>query len=114
MGLKKGDIVVVNFPFDTIKRSKKRPAIVVWARDDNQAFTLIMITSKDLSIQRKGEFIISTNHPEFFNTGLRVTSKVRTYRMATLHRSLILGKLGLLGKQLKKELDENIKDAFGL
>ena len=114
MGLKKGDIVVVNFPFDTIKRSKKRPAIVIWAKEDNQAFTLVMITSKDLSLQRKGEFIISPDHPEFFNTGLRVPSKVRAYRMATLHRSLILGKLGVLGKHLKKELDENIKNAFDL
>ena len=114
MGLKKGDIVVVNFPFDTFKRSKKRPAIVIWAKEDLQAFTLIMITSKELDIQRKGEFIILCNHPEFFNTGLKVNSKVRAYRMATLHRSLILGKLGTLGKQLKKELDENIRVAFDL
>lgn len=114
MGLKKGDIVLVNFPFDTFKRSKKRPAIVIWAKEDLQAFTLIMITSKELNTQRKGEFIIFPNHPEFFSTGLKVASKIRAYRMATLHRSLILGKLGNLGKRLLKELDENIKDAFNL
>lgn len=114
MGLKKGDIVLADFPFDTFKRSKKRPAIVLWAKEDNMAFTLIMITSKDLSIQRKGEFVIQTNHTEFFHTGLKVTSKVRTYRVVTLHRNLILGKLGFLGKKLLKDLDENIKEAFQL
>lgn len=114
MGLKKGDVVLANFPFDTLKRSKKRPAVVIWAKEDNMAFTLAMITSKELDVQRKGEFIISNNHPEFFHTGLKFTSKVRTYRMAILHRSLILGKLGTLGKRLIKELNENIKEAFDL
>ena len=114
MGLKKGDIVLVNFPFDTFKRSKKRPAIVIWAKEDMQAFTLIMITSKELEVKRKGEFTISPGHPEFSQSGLKLQSKVRAYRMATLHRNLILGKLGYLGKYLMKELGENIKDAFGL
>ena len=55
MGLKKGDIVLVNFPFDDFKRSKKRPAVVIWAKEDYQAFTVAMITSKEVTIQRKGE-----------------------------------------------------------
>ncbi len=114
MGLKKGDIVLVNFPFDTLKRSKKRPAIVVWAREDNMTFTLIMITSKELEILKKGEFIISKNHSEFYQTGLLVPSKVRTYRMVTLHRNLILGKLGYLGNKLQRELNEKMKEAFNL
>lgn len=114
MGLKKGDVVLVNFPFDTLKRSKKRPAIVVWAKEDNMTFTLIMVTSKELEILRKGEFIISKNHPEFYQTGLLVTSKVRTYRMVTLHRDLILGKLGYFRKRLQRELNEKIKEAFDL
>ena len=114
MGLKKGDIVLVNFPFDTLKRSKKRPAIVIWTKEDNMTFTLIMITSKELETLRKGEFIISKNHPEFYSTGLLTSSKVRAYRMVTLHKSLILGKLGYLGKRLQKELNEKIKEAFDL
>ena len=114
MGLKKGDIVLVNFPFDTLKRSKKRPAIVVWAKEDNMTFTLIMITSKELEILRNGEFIILKNHPEFYQTKLLVPSKVRAYRMVTLHRSLILGRLGYLGKRLIKELNEKIREAFDL
>ena len=114
MGLKKGDIVLVNFPFDTFKRSKKRPAIVVWAKEDLMAFTLVMITSKELSVIRKGEFIIPLSHPEFYQSGLKASSKVRAYRMTTLHRALIIGKLGTLGKQLRRNLDESIISAFEL
>lgn len=114
MGLKKGDIVLVNFPFDTFKRSKKRPAIVVWAKEDLMAFTLVMITSRELNIVKTGEFIIPSNHPEFYQSGLKVSSKVRAYRMVTLHRNLIIGKLGILGKQLKRKLDESIISAFEL
>ena len=114
MGLKKGDIVLVNFPFDTFKRSKKRPAVIVWAKEDNMAFTLVMVTSKEIEFQRKGEFVIPNSHPEFHQTGLLVASKIRAYRMVTLHRSLIVGKLGVLGKKLLKELNENIKEAFDL
>ncbi len=114
MGLKKGDIVLVNFPFDTFKRSKKRPAIVVWVKEDLMAFTLAMITSRELNVVKKGEFIISSNHPEFYQSGLKVSSKVRAYRMVTLHRALIIGKLGILGRQLKRKLDESIISAFEL
>ncbi|MBR8829561.1 MAG: type II toxin-antitoxin system PemK/MazF family toxin, partial [Gomphosphaeria aponina SAG 52.96 = DSM 107014] len=59
-------------------------------------------------------FLITSNHPEFSQTGLKLDSKVRVSRIITIERSLIVRKIGYLDINLSYQLNQCLKQAFQL
>ena len=84
MVFKKGEIVLVQFPFTDLSQTKLRPAIVVCANESLNEITLCFISSQNIDTLEEGEFSLRTSDPEFPSTGLRMSSKVRVTR----HRSV--------------------------
>jgi len=108
----KGDIVLVPFPFTDLSQTKLRPAVVLWIDSQKQDVTLCFISSRNLNQKTDDEFIIYDSDPEFAQTGLKVSSKVRVTKIITVEYKLLQRRLGKLGKQQLRVLDETLVRAF--
>ncbi|WP_107670613.1 type II toxin-antitoxin system PemK/MazF family toxin [Cyanothece sp. BG0011] len=112
MSLKKGDIVLVPFPFSNLSISKLRPAVVLWVDVSGIDITVCFISSQNVNIISPEEFLIDKSDPEFSKTGLKVTSKVRVAKIVTIQRNLIKRKLSKLENNFLQKLDQCLKDTF--
>jgi len=112
--LSKGDIVLVPFPFTDFSQTKLRPAVILWVDPQRQDVTLCFISSRNLNQKTNDEFIIYDSDPEFTQTGLKVSSKVRVSRIITVEYKLLQRRLGKLGKQQLQILDQTLVRAFNL
>ena len=112
--LKKGDIVLVPFPFTDLSTSKLRPALVLYTNQSNQDITLCFISSQGLSNIQDDEFILNITDSEFSKTGLKAVSKVRVTRIVTLERQLITRKLGQITIEQIEQLNKKMIQAFQL
>lgn len=112
MGLKKGDIVLAQFPFTDLSQTKLRPALVLYGNVPLNEITLCFISSQNINDVSSQELAILISDEEFTQTGLRVSSKVRVTRIVTLQRQLILRHLGKLGNQQMIKLNKIMKEVF--
>jgi mRNA interferase MazF len=108
MVFSKGDIVLTEFPFTDLSRTKLRPAVVLYAPLFRSEITLCFISSQNVNNLAFDEFAIKPSDAEFPITGLRVLSKVRVTRITTLDRQLIVRRLGKLGTQQTQQLNEKM------
>lgn len=114
MGLAKGDIVLVEFPFTDLSQTKLRPAVVLALNLAIDEFTVCFISSQNVDRLNPSEFALLDSDPDFSQTGLRISSKVRVTRVTTLNKQLITRRLGKLGTQHLQQLDETLIQAFQL
>ena len=114
MTLTKGDIVLVQFPFTDLSQTKLRPALILYSNSTTNDITLCFISSQNINNLTLEEFAIKDSDAEFSDTGLRISSKVRVTRIATLNNSLIVRRLGKLGTQYMEILNKTLKQAFQL
>lgn len=76
--------------------------------------TLCFITSQRLQELGPGEFVMAPSDPDFSLTQLKVASKVRVTRIATLERRLIPRHLGQLGPHYLQQLNTALIEVFQL
>jgi len=90
----KGDIVILNFPFSDLSATKRRPAFVL-ANLGYGDVVLCQITSKSA----KNEFSIKIESNDFEVGSLPVLSFIRTDKLFTADKDLILYKAGHLKQE---------------
>ena len=100
--MKKGDIILVPFPFTDLTDSKIRPALVLI--DSEFDVTLAFISTQ---IHWKEETDIMLE-PEISN-GLKKESLIRLSKLATIDKDLIFGRLGQITIIELKKVDNNLK-----
>lgn len=83
-----GSIVLTRFPFTDLSGDKRRPALVVSRDNDRRTDPVVCFIT---SIPRTGPDIAPLAATA--GTGLKVLSAVRFDKLATLDRSIIVGKL---------------------
>jgi mRNA interferase MazF len=94
---KRGDIVLVPFPFTDLSSSKQRPALVVspdtfnLIRDD---LLLVAITSQVPARLAPDEFAIPAG--DLAGCGLPKPSIIKLTKLVSLHRSLVIKRIGAL------------------
>ncbi len=76
MGLEKGDIVLVKFPFTDLSQTKLRPAILLALNVAIDEFTVCCMSSQKVGNLNLAEFALLDSDPDFAQTGLRISSKV--------------------------------------
>jgi mRNA interferase MazF len=109
MKYKKGDIVIIKFPFTDLSNAKKRPALVISNEIVNQTgdYLMVQITSKEktdlLSLPiAKTDFTV--------NKELPLKSFIRLHKIFLLNESLIIGKATAVKKPfLDKVVDKVVK-----
>ena len=89
-----GTIVLVSFPFTDLSAAKVRPALIVSESTKQGEDVIVCFISSNVG--RGGEHAVSLS-PDTV-TGLKVRSVVRFDKIATLHKRVILGKLGAMSK----------------
>jgi len=110
----KGDIVLVKFPFSNLSDAKARPAVVLWVNPTGNDVTLCAITSQNIKQLSPEDIPILVTDPEFSLTGLRVPSKIRTTRITTLTKQLVVRRFGNLGLQQTQQLNAKITEMLQL
>lgn len=93
----RGDVVLVPFPFTNLSRAKQRPALVISpdalnaARDD---VLIVAITSRVPATLAADEFLIPAD--DLAACGLPKPSVLKLTKLVSLHRQLVLKRIGTL------------------
>jgi mRNA interferase MazF len=87
--MKKGDIVLIPFPFTDLTGNKTRPAVVLIESEED--VTVCFITSQ-LNYRYEYDILIQ---PATLN-GLKKPSIIRLSKLATIDKELVIGLLGNL------------------
>jgi len=106
--MKSGDIVLVRYPFTDLSSEKLRPALVLLAEDGEGDFLLAFITS---AVIRKSPFDITLQKGK---TGLHKDSTLRLKKIMTIHKSLILGKIGNLSDDQWHVIENTLRKMLNL
>ncbi len=93
--MKKGDIILISFPFTDMTSTKFRPAVVL--AENVYDVTVCFITSQ-VNLIESTDVLIQPNT----QNGLRKVSLIKANKLATIDKKLAKG---LLGKLLSEEID---------
>lgn len=91
MKCKKGDIVIIGFPFSDLSRTKKRPALIISNDTVNKTgdYLMVQVTSKI----RNDNLTLPINKTDFVNgKELPLQSCIRLHKIFLLNESLIISK----------------------
>ncbi|OUL19232.1 MazF family transcriptional regulator [Nostoc sp. T09] len=104
----KNDIILVQYLFSDLSRSKVRPAVVVSAPHTSQDIMIAPLTSKTTSLLN-GEFVLS----EWKAAGLNVATAVKR-GLYTVHESLVVATIGKLADIDAEQLEQSLRSWLGL
>ncbi|MFM8277849.1 MAG: type II toxin-antitoxin system PemK/MazF family toxin, partial [Cyanobium sp.] len=93
------DIVLVAFPFTDGPHVKLRSAMVICLSERHQDVLLAFISSKIAGAANSDELDIPEDHPQFHQSGLKVSSHCRLSRLrpvTTLSLPLVRRRIGRL------------------
>jgi len=105
--VKKGDIVLIPFPFSDLSGSKLRPALILISTDTD--VTVCFITTQ---FHWEDKFDIKLI-PSLAN-GLKKVSLLRISKFSTIDKDLILGRIGNLENYYLIKLNENLIEILQL
>jgi len=108
----KGKIVLLPFPFTDLINTKRRPALVLLERPND--VVVAFISSKVPTSIGLHQVIIDKNYKTFSMTGLKVSSSIYLDKIATINKKLIIGELGQISKDIKREINKKIKKIYTL
>ena len=103
MKFKKGDIVIISFPFSDLSSAKKRPALIISNDVVNNTgdYLMVQITSKI----RKDKLSLSINKTDFIEgKELPLQSCFRLHKIFLLNESLIIAIMFLITTSIKSGL----------
>ena len=106
----KGKIVLIPFPYTDLTEAKLRPALVIF--EGKRDLIVAYITSKMLNILPELDVLINLDNPEFYKTGLKVSSVLKLTKVSTVRKDLAEGMLGELDGDLRYEVNQKLKRIF--
>jgi mRNA interferase MazF len=115
--MRRGDVVLADFPFQDVPGSKVRPALVVQNDADNQALAntiLAMITGNLRDTGRPTNVLVDPAAPEGAGCGLRGPSLVKCGNLATVRQQRVLQVIGRLSDSLLQKVNDCLKAALEL
>ena len=108
---KHGDVVLVPFPFTDLRSSKQRPALVISSNQFNSVrddLLLAAITSQIPADLATDEFLIPPT--ALIACGLPKPSLIRLLKLITLHRSLVVKRIGSLPDPAMSQVSSRIRE----
>jgi len=105
--MKKGDIVLLPFPFTDLSGIKNRPALILAECESD--ITVSFITTQ---LKWQGDFDVKIEPSQ--SNGLKRTSLIRLSKLATIDKDLVIGKLGNLLQDELVNVEKNLVKLFKL
>jgi mRNA interferase MazF len=115
--MKRGDIVIVPFPFQERLAEKLRPAVVVQSNAENQRLgnTIVaMITGNLSDAGQPTNVLVDPALPDGAGSGLKGPSLVKCCNLAAVRQRRILQVIGQLSGPLQEKLNRALKSALDL
>lgn len=112
--LSRGDVVLTRFPFTDLTGSSVRPALIVSDGLIGNDLVLAGVSSVVRGSVIATDLTVDSFHPEFPQTGLRVTSVLRLHKLAAVESSVVIRRLGRIGPVLQAEVDRVLRQVLGL
>jgi len=115
--MKRGDVVIADYPFQDVPGSKIRPALVVQNDTDNQRLgnTIVaMITGNLRDAAQATSVLIDPGTAEGAGSGLHGASLVKCVNLATVRQGRILQTIGQISATLMQKVDVCLKTALDL
>ncbi len=109
---KVGHIVLTPFPFTDLSNNKVRPALILATEDRSEDVTVCFISSVAKNKLYKFDILIDSKDKDFKKTGLKLKSVIKTAKIATLDKSVILGKIGELDNEIIAKVKKVLKNYF--
>mgnify|MGYP006282565039 CR=1 FL=1 len=106
--VRKGDVVVIPFPYTDMSKLKTRPVLVV-ACPRGTNVIVCQITSQTT---RNDEYAIQVNSNDFAKGSLPSSSLVKTNMIMTLDVDTILAKSGTLSSEKIQQVEEKLVEVF--
>jgi mRNA interferase MazF len=117
MNVRRGDVVLVDYPYAKGGRSKVRPALVIQNDRDN-ARLLNTIVAQITSVTRRAvestQLLVDIATPEGQATGLRQDSVINCVNLLTLDKNKVLRRLGTTSSTLMQHVNVCLKAALDL
>jgi mRNA interferase MazF len=116
MTVSRGDIVLVDYPFNDRTGSKVRPALVVQNDLLNRRIddTILAAISRSAHRASATQLFIDISTADGAQTGLRQNSMIQCENLLTHDQQLIIARIGSLPMSLIHRADECLKSALGL
>lgn len=104
---KKGDVIVFQFPFSDVNRSKRRPSLIV-ANLKGDTTILTQITGQP----RPDPDLLNLDFKDFQTGGINRNSFIRPSVLFTINKSKINYKAGRLKETKIKEVEKKLCEIF--
>ncbi len=114
--MKRGDVVLIKFPYTDLSSTKVRPALVVSSDSYTQlsADAIFVAISSNLTKPQPFDVEINPTNHEFSATGLKAPALIKADKIARLSKSLASRHLGQAGPNTMTKVDSVISDVLGL
>lgn len=99
--MKKGDIILLSFPFTDLKGTKIRPALILVVSDLD---VVVAFITTQFKWKNPYDILLEPND----SNGLKKTSLLRLSKITTMDKDLILGKLGELDSLDMQNINNNL------
>jgi mRNA interferase MazF len=106
----KGTVVLVPFPFTDLSGQKVRPCLVLHTQQESEDCILTFLSS----IKTKSLHAFDIRVKATAKNGLKTDSILKTNKIATLQKKIILGELGKLEEPVMKIVEKKLKHLFKL
>ena len=109
---RRGEVVLVKFPFTDLRTTKLRPAVVLGVQGDD--LIVVGIFSSIPAVLQDTWLLVEEHDPHLAQTGLRRRSVIKGEKLAVLHRSIVHSTIGSLPPSLLTSLEQRVKRALHL
>ena len=117
MTAKRGDVVIVRFPFASGTGAKVRPALVVQNDRNNARMTnviLVAITTTTHRSQEPTQLLVEVATPAGRQSGLLKDSIVSCENVATVEQTLLTRVIGSLPVGVMSRVDDCLRESLAL
>jgi mRNA interferase MazF len=118
MNTRRGDVVILDYPFSDSSGAKVHPALVVQSDQRNPILTNTIVALITKNLQRvktdPSQLLIDITTPEGRQSGLHVNSAITCGNLYTVHERHIVKSVGSLPATLMRQADACLKAALDL
>jgi mRNA interferase MazF len=115
--MKRGDIVLLDYPYADGSGSKVRPALVVQNDRDNQRLTttIVALITKNVSrVHEPTQLLIDVSTPAVRQSGLNQTSAVTCGNLFTVAQTKVRRVIGSLSPSTMAQIDACLRASLDL